>query len=82
MSTALVRQLCILGLLALAGCGQKGALYLPDESIQTPVEIRTSPTAAPAAESAPATPATATPPVVAEPEPQPKDSKPPATAPR
>lgn len=25
---------------ALAACGQTGALYLPDESVQTPVEIR------------------------------------------
>ncbi len=25
----------------LSGCGQTGALYLPDESVQTPVEIRT-----------------------------------------
>ena len=24
----------------LAACGQTGALYLPDESVQTPVEIR------------------------------------------
>ena len=24
----------------LAGCGQTGALYLPDESVETPVEIR------------------------------------------
>lgn len=29
---------CIAGL---AACGQTGALYLPDESVQTPVEIRT-----------------------------------------
>lgn len=25
---------------ALAGCGQTGSLYLPDESIESPVEIR------------------------------------------
>ncbi|MBM4220024.1 MAG: hypothetical protein FJ171_10450 [Gammaproteobacteria bacterium] len=26
--------------LAAAGCGQTGSLYLPDESVETPVEIR------------------------------------------
>lgn len=26
---------------AIAGCGQTGALYIPDESVKTPVEIRT-----------------------------------------
>ncbi len=25
----------------LSGCGQTGPLYLPDESVRTPVEIRT-----------------------------------------
>ncbi|MGB5133277.1 MAG: lipoprotein [Steroidobacteraceae bacterium] len=39
-------------LLALAGCGQTGALYLPDEGVETPVEVRTTQTPAP--ESAPA----------------------------
>jgi predicted small lipoprotein YifL len=29
-----------LALPALAACGQTGALYLPDESAETPVEIR------------------------------------------
>ena len=43
-------------LLALAGCGQTGALYLPDQGVETPVEVRT--TQSPAAESAP-TPAPA-----------------------
>jgi predicted small lipoprotein YifL len=38
--------------LATAGCGQTGALYLPDAGVETPVEIRTSPTPAP--ETAPA----------------------------
>ena len=34
----------------LAACGQTGALYLPDEGITTPVEIRPAPTTeAPAA---------------------------------
>lgn len=26
--------------LAAAGCGQTGPLYLPDDSVETPVEIR------------------------------------------
>ena len=26
---------------AAAGCGQTGSLYLPDDSVETPVEIRT-----------------------------------------
>jgi predicted small lipoprotein YifL len=28
---------------AVAGCGQTGSLYLPDESVESPVEIRTAP---------------------------------------
>jgi predicted small lipoprotein YifL len=31
----------------LAACGQTGALYLPDESVKTPVEIRTPGTTTP-----------------------------------
>jgi predicted small lipoprotein YifL len=41
-------------LLALAGCGQTGALYLPDEGVETPVEVRTSTTPAPAPAPVPA----------------------------
>jgi predicted small lipoprotein YifL len=37
---------------AMTACGQTGSLYLPDESIESPVEIRTGPTA-PAPEPAP-----------------------------
>jgi predicted small lipoprotein YifL len=40
----------------LAACGQTGALYLPDEGVTTPVEIRPAPAAeaqAPAAAPAP-----------------------------
>ncbi|MGH8242613.1 MAG: LPS translocon maturation chaperone LptM [Steroidobacteraceae bacterium] len=33
------------------GCGQTGSLYLPDESVETPVEIR-GPGEEPAADSA------------------------------
>ena len=39
-------------LLALAGCGQTGALYLPDAGVETPVEVRTT-----ATPSIPVTPA-------------------------
>ena len=37
---------------ALSACGQTGPLYLPDEGVETPVEIRGP--ATPAAEPAPA----------------------------
>lgn len=30
----------LMSITSLAGCGQTGALYLPDESVETPVEIR------------------------------------------
>jgi predicted small lipoprotein YifL len=41
---------CLLILVACltAACGQTGPLYLPDEGITTPVEIRTQQTAPPA----------------------------------
>jgi predicted small lipoprotein YifL len=49
------------GACLLAGCGQTGALYLPDAGVTTPVEIRPAPTTAPAttpaAEPADAVPA-------------------------
>jgi predicted small lipoprotein YifL len=32
--------IAVLALPALAACGQTGSLYLPDESVGTPVEIR------------------------------------------
>jgi predicted small lipoprotein YifL len=35
-------------LIALAACGQTGSLYLPDQGVETPVEIRTPATSAPA----------------------------------
>ena len=34
-------------LLVLTGCGQTGALYLPDAGVETPVEVRTPATPAP-----------------------------------
>ncbi|MBP6514009.1 MAG: lipoprotein [Steroidobacteraceae bacterium] len=44
-------KLCLaaLAVTLLAACGQTGALYLPDERIQTPVEIKPAPAPAPAA---------------------------------
>lgn len=54
-----MRILLALALAAIAaGCGQTGSLYLPDDRVETPVEIRgpgeTVPTPAPAAPAAPA----------------------------
>ena len=40
---------CVAAACLLAACGQTGALYLPDEGVTTPVEIRPAPTAAPEA---------------------------------
>jgi predicted small lipoprotein YifL len=50
-----IAVLVLLGALALDGCGQKGALYLPGEAR----EIVTRPTQAPADEPAPPPPASA-----------------------
>jgi predicted small lipoprotein YifL len=38
--TSAMRVLVVSIALALAACGQTGSLYLPDESVETPVEIR------------------------------------------
>jgi predicted small lipoprotein YifL len=38
--TASMRALLTLTAVALAACGQTGDLYLPDASVETPVEIR------------------------------------------
>ena len=40
-----------LAALLLAACGQTGALYLPDEGVTTPVEIRPAPATPPPASS-------------------------------
>ena len=50
---------CLIVALLLTACGQTGPLYLPDEGVTTPVEIREAPTAPPAdaAGAGPATPA-------------------------
>ena len=58
----------------LAACGQTGALYLPDEGVTTPVEIRGPATTAPA--PAP-TPAPETPPPAPEEEEKDKKTEPP-----
>jgi predicted small lipoprotein YifL len=50
---------CCAGLLG--ACGQTGALYLPDEGVTTPVEIRTAPTTPPAAPTTPPAAPTAPP---------------------
>lgn len=42
-ATLLISAACLL-----AACGQTGPLYLPDEGITTPVEIRNAPTPPPA----------------------------------
>ena len=33
--------LILTALLAVTACGQTGSLYLPDDTVETPVEIRT-----------------------------------------
>jgi predicted small lipoprotein YifL len=55
--------------LALTACGQKGPLFLPDEGVKTPIEIR-GPGVAPAT--------TAPPPAAASPETNEEKNKPPA----
>jgi predicted small lipoprotein YifL len=52
-------------LAVLAGCGQTGALYLPDAGVETPVVIRSPATTAPEPAPAPAP----------EPEPDDKEKK-------
>jgi len=43
----MIRLLLLPPVALLAACGQTGALYLPDQGVETPVEVRTS-TPAPA----------------------------------
>jgi len=52
--------------LLLAGCGQKGALYLPDRNAQVITTPPAPPVPAESAPSAPATPATPAPPKPAD----------------
>ncbi len=42
-----MRPAALLAAAFLAACGQTGALYLPDEGVETPVEIRGPVTRAP-----------------------------------
>lgn len=58
---AMRRLPLILATTLLGACGQTGPLYLPDEGIETPVEVRGPPAAAPAA-----TPGTGTAPAPAD----------------
>jgi len=52
-----MRILLLIALMAAAaGCGQTGALYLPDKGVETPVEIRTPGTPAPAPQAPTAEP--------------------------
>jgi predicted small lipoprotein YifL len=47
--TSAMRVILLFALLStLAACGQTGSLYLPDEAIESPVEIRTTAPPAPA----------------------------------
>ncbi len=49
-----MRLAALLAAALLAACGQTGSLYLPDEGIETPVEIRgPAPAPAPVAPPAP-----------------------------
>ena len=52
--TCPMRLLTVIGAIAvgLSACGQTGPLYLPDEGVQTPVEIRGPATPPPAAQPA------------------------------
>jgi predicted small lipoprotein YifL len=45
--TRFIPRLVPAALLALTGCGQTGALYLPDAGVETPVEVRVPATPAP-----------------------------------
>jgi predicted small lipoprotein YifL len=44
----------VFSMAVLAGCGQTGALYLPDQSVETPVEIRGPGEPAPVPQAEPA----------------------------
>jgi len=60
-------------LFALAGCGQTGALYMPDEGVTTPVEVRTTQTPAPETAPIPAPSPAPTPAPAPKPEDKDKD---------
>ena len=68
-------------LAALAGCGQKGPLYLPDKKTGVVVPAATPPAVPAAQQAAPQSP-TAAPPQAAPPPPMPSAPAPASTAPK
>ena len=56
--TRAMRFLLIAAVAAIAACGQTGSLYLPDETIESPVEIRTGEPPSPAPPASPTVPST------------------------
>ena len=56
--TRAMRFLLIATVAAFAACGQTGSLYLPDESIESPVEIRTGTPPSPAPPASTTVPST------------------------
>ena len=56
--TRAMRLLLIATVAAIAACGQTGSLYLPDESIESPVEIRTGEPPSPAPPASTTAPST------------------------
>ena len=54
MSTATLRLIVVVSLAVLAGCGQKGALYLPDKNATVVAPAPAAPAEQPATESSPA----------------------------
>ena len=56
--TGAMRLLLIATAAAMAACGQTGSLYLPDESIESPVEIRTGEPPSPAPPASTTVPST------------------------
>ena len=56
--TRAMRFFLVAAVATLAACGQTGSLYLPDESIESPVEIRTGEPPSPAPPAPTAVPST------------------------
>ena len=56
--TRAMRLFLIATATAIAACGQTGSLYLPDESIESPVEIRTGAPPSPAPPASTTVPST------------------------
>ena len=70
--TRAMRFLLIAAVAAIVACGQTGSLYLPDETIESPVEIRTG------VPPSPAPPASTTVPSAEDDKKDEKDPGPPA----